>query len=482
MQLNKRRWILGGTIFVLLIVGIPYLTGKLVKRQFEDILTVFSELDPVSIQVLDYQEGWFSSRAKTRVTFKGKSMPMWLREGLQHQDFSIILEHKIQHGPFIFSRSMSWRNWRLALAMIQSQLYLTKEAKAQLQQITSDTKLLKIQSQIGIDGEFLAIFEGKPIVIQDDKGVERTIWQGMQGKWHINRGLNRFLGEVVIPGFDLQWHHRRFVGEAMRYRTQRTKSSTGIWLGKDNILIGQLQMIPTEPALPIVLMGITMGVILDEKQGLINAGLDTTIESVKWGQQLYGPLNTVIALNRLSPESVKSVIANLNNIQMTGKYQPYLGYMLMQVPVLLKARPELHIDNLSLRTVDGEVKGQLQVAIGGKEANNMTQIGNIVDSLFVSAGVNIPQSMAKELLALRYRDQLADEPITPAIESPSMAVPEQPAAMMNAMIQKADTDIDSYVQAGYLMPKGNDYTMDLRYENGALTINGKPWPPVNPRG
>ena len=79
MQINKGKWLGGIGIIVVLIAAVPYATGKLVKRKFGELLTVFSELDPVSIQLLDYREGWLSSTAKTRVTFRGKTMPVVTR-------------------------------------------------------------------------------------------------------------------------------------------------------------------------------------------------------------------------------------------------------------------------------------------------------------------------------------------------------------------------------------------------------------------
>lgn len=184
MIFNKRKWSLGLVIVVILIAGAPYLTGQLVKRQFEDVLQVFSELDPINVQLVDYRAGWLKSTAKTRVTFKNQALPQWLRGMLHEEDLSVILTHQIQHGPFIPGENHFWQAWHVALARVQSQLYYSSETEP----------VLKIHSQFALNGNFDATIQGNPIVLTDPNGQSKTIWKGLHGTWHINRAMDQFRG------------------------------------------------------------------------------------------------------------------------------------------------------------------------------------------------------------------------------------------------------------------------------------------------
>lgn len=255
----------------------------------------------------------------------------------------------------------------------------------------------------------------------------------------------------MIPGFNVVWGDTNYTGEDIIYRTERQRSPQGIWTGKDNVVIQKCEMIPTPPALPISLSGITLGMVVNMQEGMVNVALNTTIEKVSWGQQSYGPMNTQVALKRLTPHITKALMTNLNQMQLSGKYLFYLHHMKALVPELLKTRPELHIDNMWLRTSQGVVKGRLQLAVGGKDAYQFSQLNSIVDSLFASAGILMPQAWVKEMLLTHDEEG------------------------------KVEAQIATYIQTGILIPQDDSYLMDLRYENGVLTLNGKPWPPVPPR-
>ena len=350
------------------------------------------------------------------------------------------VEHQIHHGPWVPVQGEVRRQWQLALAGIQSTVFLNTDTQPVLKQLTAEASILQIYSQIGITGDVTGHFEGKPMTLQGEEGKSNTVWQGMIGQWQINQALNKFQAEVSLPGFDVNWGARRYVGQELTLKTQRYRADNGLWLGSDNLFIQQFQFLPTNPEMSVRMQAITMGSVLDLKKGLVNTALNTTIEELMWKNQSYGPMNTQIALNRLAPEAAKSLIDNIHQMQMTGHYQPYLTNMMLLVPALLKSRPELHMDNFSLRTPKGEVKGHLQIAIGGSDAHDTMQIGNIIDSLFATAGIVMPQQWLQGL--------------------------------------GLDIDIPQYEKLGYLVVQGDHYATDARYESGNLTINGHPWPPT----
>src|SRR5690242_3582067 len=107
-----RKIVLYAILVVVIIGGLPYLTGILVENQFKDVISMLEEIDsvPASIKLIDYQRGWRKSTAKTQVT-------IYNNRNKQTQ-FVLMLEHDIRHGPFVQIRDNDYRDWHFARALI----------------------------------------------------------------------------------------------------------------------------------------------------------------------------------------------------------------------------------------------------------------------------------------------------------------------------------------------------------------------------
>lgn len=461
MRLNKRKGIIGIAILVIVMGAAPYLTGQLVKRQFEEVLAVFSDLESVDIKVLDYKAGWVTSQAKTEVTFQTKFLPEWLRKDMEGSYAQLIFDHTIHHGPFIPGKPGWWEEGSFALAMIHSSLHLSDAIKNMFSQQLEGKQVLDLQSEIALDGSFFAIFEGKALTLKPSDtadGATPIVWKGIHGKFKINRAMDEMAGDLVMPGFDWMWEDERFIGQDFVCKTQKHLSPEGLWLGKDNVFMQQFQYIPPAPQQPLALSGMTIGTRLDENQSLLDGAMSVTIESISWGDKTVGPMNTQISMSRLTPQIIKLYNQFAKSTETNQNSTTYLLGLYKLMPEFLKNKPEWHIDQFWLKTPEGDVKGHIQVTIGGQEADQLNQIDQIFNSLFVSAGLLMPQATLKDIMIPYYQATL-------------------PEKNWDSISQKVDEDILHYVKTGILVSNNQEYIVDMRFENGELSLNGKPWVP-----
>lgn len=464
-------------VLIAIIIGAaPYLAGFLVETRFKDVVQVASEIESAKIEVVEYNRGWRTSTAQTRVTFQGKFIEGFyqgLAESSQSnkaerpQSLSILINHDIRHGPFVQLKDGDYADWTFALATIRSDLSLSDEAKKQIMAVIGDTKLFTMNSEIKIDGTTKGKIVGTELKIEDN-ATEHVLWKGMNGDWELSRDFKRLQCNMLMPGFDIYFENNRVMGEDLVFKTERFKTPEGLWLGNAKIDMQKFQ-VDTDKKPVFILTGFAASGVNDAENGMIESSGSLRVETFTFDNKQYGPANYSGSVKNISPGVMKSFmdISKKMEDQSEVNQKQNVDELVALVPELLKSRPELQIDDFSVRTQQGELKSFFHMAIGGPEAADIQNPQQIIQSIDAKGNLNWPKAMLQELLKLSIGEQMkagfANQNPVPSEEAQDQEV-----------AKTVDGLISSQVQEGLWVEKGTDLFMEFEFNNGQLKVNGKP--------
>ena len=250
----KRKLLLYGLLILILVGGIPYITGMIAEQRFQELTHSLSSLDHLQITTLEYERGWLKSKAKSRIVMSGSLLTTFLQEVGQEaganetrseQPIKVVLVHSLKHGPFIQKAKGNHKDWLFAQAQIHSSLSLTEEAKAVLEQEIGDKDFLLFNTVLTMGSDITIDLDGKPIqVLQDD--TQETIWQGIQAKWNITEDLHSIQGHIAMPGFYFEKNQAIYQAENIVVKLDGNLNKTDIhsaWQVHDKYEIGRLTVL-----------------------------------------------------------------------------------------------------------------------------------------------------------------------------------------------------------------------------------------------
>jgi uncharacterized protein YdgA (DUF945 family) len=481
--MRMRKIVLYVGLLAIIVGGGPYFTGYLVETKFKDVAKVLSGIDSVDIEVVKYERGWRKSFAQTRITFSGEYPHAAIdsmygltpdeKNELKNVGFSILMDYDIHHGPFVQTKDGDWKNWRFALATFHSNVELTGRAKDFLEKTLGQTKLSEISGEMSIEGAVQVNFEGLPLKFSEgDLGT--VVWKGTHGSWSLSRDMKQFQAELMFPGLTVQSGGKSVNVEDVVARYDLHKTPEDLWLGK---ITGKIQNMmvsdPQNPTNDVSLTSLAMGSVSDSVSGMLEGSCTLTVEKIKMLSHDYGPFNLVVSIKNFDAMFWKAMVEFSKKARTTSVSQGQgmlLQEFMSKVPDLLKNRPVFTVDNISLKTSDGELKGFFNFAIGGPDAKDINNTAQIIQSIAAKANAMLPKSLLLNVLT-QENIQTAEAANAAAHQAnqPEMSADE----IKQKSAEKAQEMISGALKDGYIIEKDNDYTTELEFVEGQLKVNGK---------
>jgi len=453
--MSLRKIILYVVILAILIGSAPYFTGYLAQIKFQDMVTIFSDIEtlPVNIDILEYHRGWRASYAKTRVT-------LFARTTLEKpNNFSFILEHDIRHGPFVQLHNDNYKDWRFARAVIYSQLYLTDKAKEILKTELGDTELLNLNSQINIDGAVDIDIQGKALQLKEHAGTNRSAWQGMKGHWHLNFDMKNLTGEMLFPGFDFDLNGIHYDARNIIYEVDLIRTPDNLWPGKVVMNVESFNTSQGPTNTPLNITGLTANVVATTHDTMFDfAGL-VHVATIFSHQKQYGPMDYMYSLKNIDAHAIVSYFDLRQKMRLASPSEQinYYRSMFALIPEILKYQPEFSVDKFQIHTEAGDIQGKVHMVMGG---NDVQQPQQIVQSIVANMQLILPKSTFRDLLQYQYSQQ----PL----------LPNQTAQDQTQQInQRINDSITHWLQDNTLIEKDQNYIINANFQDGKFTVNGQ---------
>ena len=454
-----RKRVVAG-VLVAIIAGLwavaPYITGLWVEPAFRDNLDALSGHPRIDIEPIAYERGWLRSRARSRLTL---STP--------EQEVTFRLRHRIAHGP-TFSL--------LALARITTTPVIPPERTQVAAHYFGDQAPFKSQLRIAFTGsQHLNVsspaFHGP---LHNDTAT-KVDWQGLSGHGTVSRDHDRFQFEFSAPGLAVNGSDGEIDLSGLSGRTTMRKRAEHLWLGDSRLGVDSLRTnLPAEAGggrLRARLQGLTLDTSVAEGQAedLLRLTADWDAQSAQWEGRSFNNIALGLELRRIDRAAYRELQARARELQNRAlSRDEFTGTQLDLVrdllPRFLARSPELAVTRLALETEDGALEGSAEASYrGSPEPRGMpANINQVLQRLTARARMQLDKTLLTALLQTTAETTLAaKEGVTP--EQAAQKAP-QVARMRLGMLQGM----------GIVKADGDRFTVDAGWEEGTVTVNGKP--------
>ncbi len=475
----KRKIVLYVLLLGIICGGAPYLTGILVETKFHDVIKVLSDADtmPVTITLTQYQRGWRKSHATTKLTFFTKG------GNNKAKEYNVFIEHEIRHGPFVQLKDHNFRDWHFARAVIHSTLLLNDDAKKILITELGHAELFNINSERTIDGVVRINIDSPTLKLKEHADTNRIAWKGFQGEWLLSSDMKHFSGQMRMPGIDFDLEGVHYFAENLIYKTDLRKSPQGLWPGKFLVTLQKLSIEKPDDKFKMVLEGVASNGSMDVQGPMTDFSGTVIIEKSMINERQYGQLQYANSLKNIDARVVRSILELSHKMKTHDQSIQGINFqnLLTLIPDFLKPRPEFSIDNLQVHTSQGDVKGILNIAIGGPEASNVSNMPQILQSIVASASIVLPKVILRDLLTYQYMKEakLANDKVK-ATQNQTVQNPTDVASKvlseqeLTAQVdQKVTETIAKWVKDSALVENGDNYSSDMIFKQGQLIVNGQ---------
>lgn len=207
----------------------------------------------------------------------------------------------------------------------------------------------------------------------------------------------------------------------------------------------------------------------------------------------FGPAVLDVSISNLDADTMVRINDQTNHMQQASEADRHTALlsMLPELPKLVSKGAKFAVNELSIATPEGLIKGNLLLSLPNATWDNPFKL---IQSLVGDGKLTLSAAVVKKFLndaaKLRLQNQVDAQPVvlapvaseaTPgAIPAPvdngAVVVAAAPDVEQQAMAQ-TDERLLKMVRSGLLLPEGSDYVIVFKLAGGQLTVNGKSFNP-----
>lgn len=434
----------------------PYATGMWAEKAFKDNLEAFSAHPQVDLRLASYDRGWTRSRARTELTFHAPE-----------ESVTFGLRHRIQHGP-TFSMP--------ALARITTTPLIPEERAETVAFYFGDRPPLKTELRIGLTGaQHLTLsspaFHG-PVHSKPGTSLD---WQGLSGEADISAGHDRVSLQLKAPGLKVSGSDGSMTFKGLAARTRMHKAAEHLWLGDSHIELDQLDLdVPNREQGGRI--RVQVRTIRGEQTLADGQAEDLLRVTGGWGFQSarvdgreFSDGALALELHNVDKGAYRDLQKRARALQADDLSQEELAQRNLALfqellPRFLARSPQLKITRLSLETGDGRLEGTADATYrGDPEATALPPAPAMLLQRVTAHGrLTMDKALLTTILRASAENKLAARKGVDPEQAREMA--PRMAQMQMGMLQGM----------GVLEAKGDHYTVEASWEEGSVTVNGRP--------
>ncbi|MDD2814536.1 MAG: DUF945 family protein [Thiotrichaceae bacterium] len=305
--------------------------------------------------------------------------------------------------------------------------------------------------------------------------MDKTTYTG-----NFDADLMPLSAEFNMPSLSFGDKVNRIELQNVTARGKTRKAKNGLDLGEGTFNVALFKANDAKKDMAITMNDIKFGVITDEKadnnitvavQSQIGKLLTNVITPNEVTNFSY---NSVLEFRRLNGAALLEIQNKTRELrQQQGSMSPEMMQMaiagkLMEVlPKLTANSPEIALSQLTIRTQDGSLEGNMRIAIDGKKPFSFSKIDEIVAALTADANFTITKTLINKLMESQAQKSLG------RVEKDAKKPAEDVNAQAKAVTQQ---QLKSLVDQKYLVDAGDSYKFNLVFDGSKLLINNKDIP------
>ncbi len=449
----------------------------------------------MNLVVKNYDRGLLSSSAKlgVKLDLTGVPIPVLFDMKRMSYDFNI----KINHGPFIFPLS------KPGLAFVQSKIAfpakLSQKAKVQL---TDDSTLPQFDLNLFINfDESIRINTAIPAFTLKHKQFPGSFtWKGMTMVYDLSKALDSVKGQGSVNGMVLKSPFGNASVAKMHMNSDIKAADYGLWVGDNEFNVPSIK-VSTQGQAMFDLSKWQMKSFANMNSGLVNIGLNMSLERAMVMGKTYGPANIDFSLKNLDAKTFSAVQTLTLRIKNSGELAKEQATKLRDelnkiLPKMVTRGAELSLKNVRFQMPEGQISAGLNIKVPmGTKVNSVDELADYVKA---SGELSVPMVLVDAQLvkqaSRKLRHQQRDEHqralqaqinagINHASEEKTIAHTSKPVSHMSRIEvkalaeQKVKTQVKKLIDNQLLIKKGANYVFKFKFDKGHLFVNGKPFTP-----
>jgi len=407
----------------------PKFIGSVVETERQRVIKKLNETDGISLTTSEYNSGWFGADVVSEMTIAldDKSIA----------DVTIILEEALSFGPVIITE----QSWHLALGYSAVKFkFAALDVDDDIVEIINEK--LHVGALLGFNKAVTTFIDTDKISYQNVDGLIVSEPASMQFTLINNEHIN---GDFSWGGLEVNGQDERLVIGAIDMSTQQ-KVVSGDYLSGTAILTGDAAFKvaglniynENSKVFSVDQAVLTSKVSLDND--LLALALNYQAKEISASGQYFKEPNVAILLANIDVDALQELntaMANLS-VNASGEYdsEESLKVLSAVTEKMLAKDPNLKITDLSVVTEEGKVATEFNF--------------NINKDLFDSANVNS---------------------ITLITSLEAYAKGKAPMAFLSKLGMAPM--VDNFVKQGYLHRQNNEITVEAKYVQSQLMVNGK---------
>lgn len=451
--MNNKSAIIGGILLLLAALAAiaPYFAGMKAEaslRADHEIMAREMALTGLTIALDGYQRGYLESRAVTAITFSSGAADA--------RPLRFELHHRINHLPS-FAHG--------AMASATSELVLPPEMQQVAARFFGDRPPLTITTYLGMSGLETATLSSPAFKSVEGPQIE---WQGIEGNSTRSGDLSHMTSHLVMPGLRYNGPEGTATFSDMHYSADMSRGTYDMWFGTAQVTLKSLQLggAGEEPA--FVLSNVRLSSNQQERGEVTDASVRGELGTSSFGEVALESALYDVELRNLDTKTMVALQTAMQESANSADESLIVVALLDALPALLKAQPELNIRNLQFKSSQGNFDGKLRLAFSGAWSDEMMENPLAVLAL-LKADVDI--AISKSLLISLGQSQMHSA-IAAMAEMQGEELSEEEIEVMAS--ERAAQQLELLAANEYLLDKEDLYTSKLHFEQGQLTINGKP--------
>ncbi len=430
-------------LLALVLLIMPGAVGVLAENQFRALSgNLDSEAPGLQLLIEDYERGWFSSRARYRLSLEQPVMEASLKEVLDEFPGmpALVNEAEIFHGPILFA-ALGREGVSLAPVLAQSFDEISI-APGDNELITLPARVITRLAIAGPHSNHISVARYQHAFDQAG-GAGTLTWGGMNLRTHFNAELNHVAVEGQIDSIDISSDKFLFRAGPVTVHSQNSLTEYGLWVGDGQLTWAGMRLDASDKA------AFAMGELVAEadsniKAGKMHQGLQVSLADISINGWQGGPGKLVFSAEKLDAKALGKLVDLLRQLawrdEKITSSAAVMPVVFPQIQALLAGGPQLAVPELSFGTADGV----------------LSFTGELV----------FPESTPEAAFAF----------ITGLTGNAQLRLPVALTDSMATLNPQAEAGLRALRNAGFLVSKGNELVLDAAVKGGLLTVNGQPIP------
>ena len=421
----------------------------------------------MTLEMVSLDRGWFSSTGHFRLKAQGAVF------GEQFKDSELLFVDNIEHGPLPFSRLMSLKLWPV---LASSHLALEKNPTTEKWfAATKDVSPIKGVANIGFNRSVNGTLELLPLEFKDAtnsvnfSGMKLDFFNTAKGEEiKVDGYMDAFKISLVDPkGAPFQAELN-----GLTLASNLSKTNFGFYIGKNTVGLSNSKFTFGPQQAVLNIKGFEQKDSSDTQDNNMQGRVDYKITEITYQGKPVGSAAMAISMKNIDVPAAmvltklyQDKMQPVQAAQAAGQPIPELQLseaeqVLAQanVDLLLAAKPQVALENLSLKTANGESRFNLVVDLTKPSTMELPPVELAKQMItLLDANLTLSKPMIADVAALQAQIGGVTDP--KAIEQQAQMASEMVSGMA--------------VGTQLATLEGNDILAKLHYANNEVTFNGQ---------